>query len=314
MPQGSSTSAPRSRTGLRARLAALTRPRPPGLRLLPVARLATGARVPTEAAIRAMAGATPVAGNLLLCRVLGRYKMLAEAGDLTLAPHLALDGFWEWWTTSFLARTLRPGESVVDAGACTGYFTLLAAELVGPAGRVLALEPNPQSAALLRRNVALNGFADRVTVEEAALAPSGGRLLRLVVPPNSPMDAQLLKQDLAPGAGPRPLDGRATLLVRGRTLDELPGLQPDLVRLDVGEALEAAWDGMQRLLEERPAMRLLVVFDPARVAQPAAFLDRVAARFPLRRLDPEGRPRDCAPAELLAGGTTTLWLARDRAG
>ncbi|MCB4821699.1 FkbM family methyltransferase [Roseicella aerolata] len=289
---------------------AILRPRPPRLRLLPTARLAAGARVPTEAAIRALAGATPFAGNLLLCRVLGRYKLFLDAADLTLAPHLALDGYWEWWTTSFLARNLRPGETVVDAGACIGYFTLLTADLVGAGGRVVALEPNPQSAALLRRNVALNGYAERVTVEEAALAPAGGRLLRLVVPPNSPMDAHLLKQDLASDPGQRPSEGRATVLVRGRTLDEL-AVPADVVRLDVGDAQEAAWDGMQHLLAERAGLRLLMAFDPARCAQPAAFLDRVAARFPLRRLHPDGKARPCTPAEALGSGGVLLWLAKD---
>lgn len=310
MPQGSSTPAPRRSGGFRARLLALMRPRP-RLRTLPLSRLAQGPRVAAESEIRALAGATPMAGNLLLCRVLGRYKMVLDAADLTLAPHLVLDGYWEWWTTSFLARNLRPGESVVDAGACAGYFTLLAADLVGPAGRVLAVEPNPQSAALLRRNAALNGFDGRVTVEEAALATAGGRLLRLVVPPNSPYDAHLLKQDLAPAMSPRPVDGRGTMLVRGRALDDLPGLQPDLVRLDVGDALEAAWDGMRRVLAERPALRVLLVFNPARLAQPASFLERVAARFPLRRLHHDGRARACEPAEALAGGDVLFYLAKE---
>jgi FkbM family methyltransferase len=310
MPQGDPSPAPRRNGGLRARLLAMVRPRP-RLRLLPLARLADGARVPTESAIRALAGATPFAGNLLLCRVLGRYKVFVEAADLTLAPHLALDGYWEWWTTSFLARNLRRGEVVVDAGACIGYFTLLAAELVGAQGRVVALEPNPQSAALLRRNLALNGVAERVTVEEAALAPAGGRLLRLVVPPSSPMDAHLLKQDLAPGSAPRPVDGRATVLVRARMLDDIAGLKPDLIRLDVGDALEAAWEGMQRLLADRPAVRVLMVFNPGRCAQPAGFLDRVAARFPLRRLHTDGKARPCTPAEAMAGGEVLLYLAKD---
>jgi FkbM family methyltransferase len=273
--------------------------------------LAEGTRVPTVDAIRAMAGATPFAGGLLLCRVLGRYKAFVEAADMTLAPHLALDGYWEWWTTNFLARNIRRGDTVVDAGACIGYFTLLAADLVGAGGRVLAVEPSPLSAALLRRNVALNGLSDRVTVEEAALALSGGDLLRLVVPPNSPMDAHLLKQDLASGGAPRLADGRATVLVRGRALDDMPGLKPDFIRLDVGEALEAAWEGMQRVLAERPALRVLMAFDPRRCTQPEALLDRVAARFPLRRLHTDGKAHPCTPAEALAGGEVLLYLAKD---
>jgi hypothetical protein len=82
--------------------------------------------------IRALAGGIPMGGGTLLCRSLGRYKMLVDAADHAHAPQLLLDDYWEWWTTAFLARNLRPGETMVDAGASYGYFTLLAADLVGP--------------------------------------------------------------------------------------------------------------------------------------------------------------------------------------
>lgn len=308
MTQRESRTGP-ARGGIIARLLPGLRNRPQA-RLLPLARLAEGPRVATEAAIRALAGATPLAGNLLLCRVLGRYKFLVEATDLTLAPHLVLDGYWEWWTTGFLARNLRRGESVVDAGACTGYFSLLAADLIGTGGRVLAIEPNPASAELLRRNAALNGFGERVTVEEVALAPADNRLVRLAVPPDSPMDAQLLPQSLGRTPPGRP-ESRPTEMVRGRTLDEVLPQGADFVRLDVGDALEAAWDGMQATLAGRSGLRMLVVFDPARCLDPAALLGHIEGRFPLRRLCPDGKTRACAQAELLAGGQVLLYLARD---
>lgn len=305
MPEGDPAKPPQRGLSLRARLAEVLRPR---LRLLPVERLADGGRVATEAAVRAMAGATPFAGSLLLCRVLGRYKVFVEATDLTIAPHLVQDGYWEWWNTRFLARTLRPGQRVVEAGAGIGYFTLLAADLVGPQGHVLALEPNPQSATLLRRNLQLNGFGDRSRVEEAAAVASSGRLLRLAVPPHSPLDAQLLPQD---PAQPRAGEMRGNLLVRGKRLDELGAGAVDVVRLDVGDGLGAAWEGMQRLLADRPALQVLVVFDPARMAQPAGFLDLLAARQRLRRVLPDGSAGSCTAADLLQGGPATLYLARD---
>src|SRR4051794_1920829 len=43
----------------------------------------------------------------------------------------------------FMSRWVRPGDTVVDVGAHVGLFTLHAARLVGPVGRVLAFEPVP---------------------------------------------------------------------------------------------------------------------------------------------------------------------------
>lgn len=53
---------------------------------------------------------------------------------------------------------LRPGDVVVDAGAYPGDYTLFAARQVGPEGRVIALEPDPENRELLQRHVTRSGF------------------------------------------------------------------------------------------------------------------------------------------------------------
>ncbi len=69
---------------------------------------------------------------------------------------------------------LAPGDTVVDVGASTGIYSVRAARLVGPAGRVLALEPNPAMAALARANAAANGLG-QVTVQEVAASDRAER-------------------------------------------------------------------------------------------------------------------------------------------
>jgi FkbM family methyltransferase len=53
---------------------------------------------------------------------------------------------------------------VLDVGANTGYYVLLAASAVGTGGHVYAFEIQPEIIEILRRNVARNGFEDRVTI------------------------------------------------------------------------------------------------------------------------------------------------------
>jgi FkbM family methyltransferase len=50
------------------------------------------------------------------------------------------------------------GQTVIDAGANVGFFSLRHAQNVGPSGRVFAFEPNPQVFELLQRNMARNGL------------------------------------------------------------------------------------------------------------------------------------------------------------
>jgi FkbM family methyltransferase len=62
---------------------------------------------------------------------------------------------------------------VIDIGGHVGTFSCRLAQL-HPEASILAFEPSPTTAGFLRRNVSQNGFADRVTVFERALAATSG--------------------------------------------------------------------------------------------------------------------------------------------
>lgn len=57
---------------------------------------------------------------------------------------------------------LHLGDVFLDVGAHLGKYTIMAAKLVGPSGRVIALEPHPLNYALLLENIRLNSVKDRV--------------------------------------------------------------------------------------------------------------------------------------------------------
>jgi len=55
-------------------------------------------------------------------------------------------------------RRLRSGDLIVDCGANVGVFCLYAARVVGPRGRVIAIEPEPNNLHILERNIRLNNL------------------------------------------------------------------------------------------------------------------------------------------------------------
>lgn len=97
------------------------------------------------------------------------------AGDQVVAAGIARSGGWEPLEGLWLDQSLRPGMTMVNVGANVGYFALWAAQLVGPSGRVVAVEPHPVNCELLRRNVADRGLQDVVEVVEAAASHQTGR-------------------------------------------------------------------------------------------------------------------------------------------
>jgi FkbM family methyltransferase len=81
--------------------------------------------------------------------------------------------YYEYDEMRLLARYLRPGDGFIDGGANIGTYSLLAAGIVGPGGRIDAFEPDPESARRFRENATLNGLA-WVELHEAALTERSG--------------------------------------------------------------------------------------------------------------------------------------------
>lgn len=72
-------------------------------------------------------------------------------------------------TIAWLKAQLKPGEVFCDVGANIGCYTLYAARIVGPTGKVFAFEPHLVNAVSLMRNIQANGYADRASVLTCAL-------------------------------------------------------------------------------------------------------------------------------------------------
>jgi FkbM family methyltransferase len=150
-------------------------------------------------------------------------------------------GSYELGTQLALQRLLRAGDVFYDVGANAGFFTVLAARLVGPSGRVFAFEPVPENVESVREQIELNRLSWCEVVPLAVGAHSGQRTLSYV--PGSSAMAHL---------GPRRLGGELQIQVQAVTLDEFIVHYPfpSLVKLDVegaeGEVLQGAMETIGR--------------------------------------------------------------------
>ncbi len=157
-------------------------------------------------------------------------------------------GFWERQTWLGLAEHIPENGVFVDVGADIGYYSLKAAPLVGPGGRVLAIEPNPETLRRLRANIRENG-ASEVVVEPVACSDSDG-MLEFFAAAEENAGASSLSKANAALAGPVARSYR----VRARRLDDIireSGVsRVDVVKVDVEGAellvLKGAGDTLDR--------------------------------------------------------------------
>ena len=96
--------------------------------------------------------------------------------DLATYPDCCMAfGLYELTTVQLIKRLLKPGDHFVDVGANIGYFTLMAAQWVGPTGRVDAFEPEPTNYQRLIDHLALNNLIDQVHIHQMAVSDKAGQ-------------------------------------------------------------------------------------------------------------------------------------------
>lgn len=93
------------------------------------------------------------------------------AGGYDSAESLTALGSGAWYRREVLRRCgLREGMTLVDVAAGTGLVTVAGLELVGPAGRVIAVDPSPGMLAELRKKVSvqvIEAFAEAMPLPDA---------------------------------------------------------------------------------------------------------------------------------------------------
>tara|TARA_R110002110_G_scaffold3754_1_gene19496 strand:- start:16394 stop:17203 length:810 start_codon:yes stop_codon:yes gene_type:complete len=97
-----------------------------------------------------------------------------DENDRVISRTLREQGVWEPYETTLVLTTLRAGGVFIDVGANLGYFSIVAASVVGPAGKVFAFEPDASNFALLQRNATHNNLQERIHAAQIALHDCAG--------------------------------------------------------------------------------------------------------------------------------------------
>lgn len=162
-----------------------------------------------------------------------------------------LGGTYEPDLTRLIERHVGGGDVLFDLGANLGHFTLLASHLVGPTGRVVAVEADGALVRFLRRHVEMNS-AGNVVIVPAAVGGRNG----------------LAGFEAGSGSGTGRVASTAALIVPMMTLESLcaeVGAEPTRIKIDVeGSELSVLQGGRELIRRRRPMIFLSVHGDRMR--------------------------------------------------
>jgi FkbM family methyltransferase len=168
-----------------------------------------------------------------------------DGEDEKLTPWIRRHATWEADVVRLLERTLRPGATFVDVGANVGFHSVVACRLVGPSGRVVAFEPEPQSAAILRANLWRRSCTCAL-VHQAAAGDRAGHVR--------------LSPDREGRSGSR-LSAEGEIEARAVRLDEILGdARVDVLKVDVEGAEPLVLRGAEAIIRRSPGLVAVVEF------------------------------------------------------
>lgn len=196
----------------------------------------------------------------------GEFTVTLPGGELFQYASVADDGIgralywqgtgaWEVETIDIYYRLAKKSKVIVDIGANTGVYTLIACA-ANEQAQVYAFEPVPQVYERLSANVHLNQWQGRCTLQKIAISSSDG-IVQFHIPHGAVPKSASLKID-----GFRGVDGFVAD-VPAATLDSICGdEQIDLVKIDVEGFEDQVLMGMRGILQRSaPAIIVECNFD-----------------------------------------------------
>ncbi|MGA4840550.1 FkbM family methyltransferase [Streptomyces sp. G45] len=188
-------------------------------------------------------------------------RFAVDTRDL-IQRYLYVFGVWEPHLSRWLRGRLLPGDVFVDVGANIGYLSVLASRLVGPSGRVVAVEASPAFHRHVLRHRELNGCANLRAVNAAV--SDRRRTLTFVLASTHNMGANSVV----------PWDGPVASRFETEALPLPDLLEPDeltrarVIKVDVEGAEGGVIRGLAPVLDQlRPDVEIAIEVTPDRMAR-----------------------------------------------
>lgn len=189
-------------------------------------------------------------------------KLYVFTNDVGIAPHLISTGKWEPHITKVFTSLIKNGDTVLDIGANLGYFSVIAAPLVGDHGKIIAFEANPSLSGLVERSFMVNGMfrnGKSRLFNKGVMDRCGEMVFRF--PSNRMGSGSFLISEKEDNS-----DGIDEIVVPVVALDELlgPEFTADVVKMDIEGSEPLALKGMSQIIQRSQNIKIIIEYSPNR--------------------------------------------------
>jgi len=221
-----------------------------------------------------------VGNNRLIVQTIHGIKYIVYADDVLITPNLVVYRNWEPNVSNLLYTLLDKDTLFIDVGANFGYFSCLAAHIIGntSSGSVIAVEPNSGLTQLLKDNLLINWSLAPIKIEKVAASDAPG-FLTLEIPDGRAGNAHIITSQSRAST-----NGRSHVIVPVVTVDSLVDFPTDaskkiVIKIDVEGFELSVLKGMTKLIQECSNLQIILEWSPLQMFDLGVSLDEVTEFF-----------------------------------
>lgn len=151
---------------------------------------------------------------------------------------------------------IKENDVVVDLGAHIGYYTMIAAKLVGKKGMIYGFEPGRVNFALLQKNKEKNEY-NNIVLEKKAVSDKNGK--------NKLYFWGASRDQRLYGGDDQPFVEIENVRLDDYFKDYIGKI--DFIKINIAGSEGAAIHGMAGLLKKNPNVKLMILYSPKRISE-----------------------------------------------
>lgn len=216
-----------------------------------------------------------------LTRIFTGQKMYVDTRDISVAPHLMMDGQWEMGISKIFQKHVNEGDVVLDIGANFGYFGVIAGAQTKSSGKVILVEANKLLVPYIEKSLSVNGLNGFSKVEHVAIGDKEGTLKLNVLDGYMGSSTVLKSSNATLKEFNTSLDHTET--VRSTSIDILCKENKisavNVIKIDIEGYEDVAYDGMKNTIKNSPDLKMFLEFTGSAYKKPAEFYKKIARDF-----------------------------------